>query len=200
MVRRTGTKGIELIKKFEGFEPVAYKDIAGIWTVGYGHTRSAVPNLMISPAEGEKLLREDIRFFEQRLTGWLIDHGVDLNINEYDALISFCFNIGFAGFAGSTCARRLKQGDFVGAMEALQWWNKADVNQNGITEPHEVVRGLQRRRAAEAQLFFEPVTLRRETPQVREARAVKVVENPNAWRGLLASLALITGWVIQPPK
>lgn len=147
---RTSPNGIGLIKRFEGLELEAYQDIAGVWTIGYGHTGPDVrPGMRISEREAEELLKQDLKPREEavaRLTT------VPLNQNEFDALVSFVYNVGAEAFRKSTARRRLNAGDRVGAGEALTWWNKATVG--GVLR---VVTGLTRRRAAERALFLEPV-------------------------------------------
>lgn len=146
---RMSQNGIDLLKGFEGLELEAYQDIAGIWTIGYGHTGNDVePGMRISEREAENLLRSDLRPREQaveRLTD------VDLNQNEFDALVSFVYNVGIEAYRGSTARRRLNKGDRLGAADALTWWNKATVG--GVLRP---VTGLTRRRAAERALFLRP--------------------------------------------
>lgn len=147
---KTSSNGIELIKSFEGLELEAYKDIAGIWTIGYGHTGSDVKSgRIISVKEAENLLRTDLESREQAVSDLV---SVPLNSNEFDALVSFVYNVGSEAFKKSTARTRLNAGDRVGAAEALTWWNKATVN----GELKEVL-GLTRRRLAEKALFLEPV-------------------------------------------
>lgn len=163
---RTSPIGIALIKRFEGLELEAYQDIAGVWTIGYGHTGKypdwlCLPGLpvpgFVGPDQGitaeqaERLLRDDLKSREDALRCWSITNGVDLNENEFDALISFIFNVGLAAFKGSTAARRLIKGDRKGAADALTWWNKATVA-GKLRE----VTGLTRRRNAEMVLFLTP--------------------------------------------
>jgi lysozyme len=141
--------GIALIKRFEGLELEAYKDIAGIWTIGYGHTGPDVqPGMRISEREAEELLKRDLRPREEAVEKLA---SVSLNQNEFDALVSFIYNVGIEAFRKSTARRRLNANDRVGAAEALTWWNKATVG--GVLRE---VRGLTRRRAAERALFLEP--------------------------------------------
>lgn len=146
---KTSPAGVALIKLFEGLELDAYQDIAGVWTIGYGHTETAGPNQKISPEQAEDLLRRDLIPREQALSGWQVEWGVELNQNQFDALISFIYNSGFSGFKTSTAAKRLKKADHAGAAEALTWWNKAKVN--GVLRE---IDGLTRRRAAERSLFL----------------------------------------------
>ncbi|HRX37788.1 MAG TPA: lysozyme [Parvularculaceae bacterium] len=147
---KTSSNGIELIKRFEGLELEAYQDIAGIWTIGYGHTGADVKEGMkISQREAEELLKQDLKSREDAVSRLA---SASLNQNEFDALVSFVYNVGAEAFKNSTARRRLNSGDRVGAAEALTWWNKATVN--GVLRE---VTGLTRRRAAERALFLEPV-------------------------------------------
>ncbi len=161
---RMSPSGIELLKRFEGLELEAYQDIAGIWTIGYGHTGDDVrPGMRITEREAEALLRRDLRPREDAVDRHVT---VPLNQNEFDALVSFVYNVGIEGFRRSTALRRLNNGDRVGAADALTWWNKATVG--GVLR---AVTGLTRRRAAEAALFLTP------TEPVQVAETERIEEN-----------------------
>ena len=163
--------GLALIKMFEGLELDSYQDIAGVWTIGYGHTETAGPNQKISAREAEDLLRRDLGPREQAVNQFV---KVSLNQNEFDALISLVFNIGAGAFKKSTALGRLNRGDRMGAAEALTWFNKANIG--GVLR--EVV-GLARRRAAERALFLTPVNppiVNR--PDAENSRATPVEEAP----------------------
>ena len=114
---KTSHRGVALIKQFEGLELEAYQCIAKRWTIGYGHTGDDVmPGLVITEAAAEDLLREDLVSRERLLSGWALRNKVTLKQNEFDALISFIYNVGFDGFqTQSTTARLLRGGDRVGA-------------------------------------------------------------------------------------
>jgi lysozyme len=142
-------EGIALIKLFEGLRLEAYQDVAGVWTIGYGHTKTAKKGMTISEREAEALLREDVREAEQAVTRLV---KAPLNENEFSALVSFVFNIGEGAFARSTALRRLNAGDREGAAAAIELFNKATINGKKQTIP-----GLVRRRAAEKALFLKPV-------------------------------------------
>lgn len=164
---KTGAAGFALITRFEGLELEAYLDIAGVWTIGYGHTGyyphwlrfpahritdRVGPGHSITEEEAERLLAEDLAPREAALNGWARMWGVDLNQNEFDALISFIYNVGFDAFKGSTAARWLRDGNpRENIANALTWWNKATVNGKLVE-----VLGLTRRRAAEKALFLTP--------------------------------------------
>ncbi len=149
---RTSPDGVAFIKCWEGLEKRAYLDVAGVWTIGYGHTAGFRdgrfgPASEISEPQAESLLRADLASREGAVRR-LVTAAV--NRHEFDALVSFEFNTG--ALARSTALRRLNAGDRVGAAEALTWWNKARVD-GALT----VIHGLVRRRAAEAALFLTPV-------------------------------------------
>jgi lysozyme len=146
---RTSENGIALIKRWEGLELESYQDIVGVWTIGYGHTETAGPNQKISEREAEELLKRDLEPRE-RAVGDLTS--VPLNQNEFDALVSFVYNVGVNAYRNSTARKRLNRGDRVGAAEALTWFNKATIG--GVLRE---VNGLKRRRASEQALFLTPV-------------------------------------------
>ncbi|MAW81122.1 MAG: hypothetical protein CMI63_12865 [Parvularcula sp.] len=187
---RTSENGVELIKRFEGLELEAYQDIAGIWTIGYGHTGPDVePGMKISEREAEEMLRRDLKPREQAVESAV---KVPLNQNEFDALVSFVYNVGASAFRGSTALKRLNKGDRAGAADALTWWNKATVG--GVLRE---VMGLTRRRAAEKALFLTPT----ETPQVRDpeqidenSRAKPMEDTPR--RGNIAESRTVQGATI----
>jgi len=162
-----------MLKRFEGLELEAYQDIAGIWTIGFGHTGDDVqPGMKISGREAEDLLRRDLRPREDAVERLV---RVPLNQNEFDALVSFVYNVGIGAFEGSTARRRLNKGDRMGAADALTWWNKATVS--GVLRP---VTGLTRRRAAERALFLTPTnpTLAANPERFDDNTRVTPVEEP----------------------
>jgi len=140
--------GIELIKKHEGLRLHAYKDIAGILTIGYGHTGTDVTaGMVIDEVMAEDLLRKDV--------GWAVNavnKSVKSRINQsmFDALVSFVFNLGSGAFANSTLLKKINSdpADPTIRDEFLRW-NKARVG--GVLQP---VKGLTRRREQEANLYF----------------------------------------------
>ena len=86
------TAGIDLIKHFEGCRLTSYQDSVGVWTVGFGHTGSDVrPYMHITEEEAEQLLKDDLVRFEKCVNDLV---KVDINQNEFDALVSFSFNLG----------------------------------------------------------------------------------------------------------
>ncbi len=141
---------IDFIRKFErpprleGGQCLAYQDDAGVWTIGWGHTRGVKPGDRISSTAAEQLLREDLSVAERDIRGCV---KVPLCQNEYDALVSAFFNIG-GRFRDSSAIRALNSGDRRGAAEGLLLWSKIRVK-GELT----VADGLVRRRASECLLF-----------------------------------------------
>ena len=119
----------------------AYQDSVGIWTIGYGCTTDVTPGQIITLGEAEKRLLEDVKHAETCVNGAVT---VPLTQNEFDALVSFVFNLGCAKFRSSTLLRKLLDSDYDGAAAELKRWNRAG---------GEVLAGLTRRREAEEKLF-----------------------------------------------
>lgn len=136
-------KGIDLIKNFEGCRLASYKCPAGVWTIGYGHTGVDVkPGHVISQEQAEKYLKMDLIVHTNNVS-MLVK--VPLNQNQFDALVSFEFNVGYGAFKNSTLLRLLNQGKYTDAANQFGRWVYA-----GKT----VLPGLVKRRAAEKSLFL----------------------------------------------
>ena len=139
---RTSQTGINLIKQFESLRCEAYRCPAGIWTIGYGHTAGVRRGDRIDARKAEQLLAEDLRQFEEVVSR----ECPDVNQNQFDALVSFVFNIGTGNFLKSTLLKCVKANpQNVDIRYEFSRWNKA----NGT-----VLAGLIRRRKAEADLYF----------------------------------------------
>ena len=136
-----GERGLELIKSFEGCRLMPYQDSVGVWTVGYGSTTDVQPGESISAAEAEERLRKDCADAEDCVNSTV---SVPLTQHEFDALVSFVFNLGCGNFRKSTLLRKLLDSDYDGAAQEFRKWDKAGGQQ---------LAGLTRRRAAEANLF-----------------------------------------------
>lgn len=132
----------ELIKLFEGFRHEAYLCPAGVWTIGYGTTKGVKPGMVVTREEAEVLLRKDVAAFEAGVARIV---KVPLNQNQFDALVSFSYNVGLQAFQSSTLARRLNKGDYQAAAKEFARWDRAGGR---------VLLGLSRRRDAEAKLFI----------------------------------------------
>lgn len=136
---RISSSGIELIRRFEGLRLEAYRDPVGIWTIGYGHT-PASPGQIISLVQADDLLTHDVARFEEAVNDLV---SVPLTQGQFDALVSFAYNLGEARLRDSTLLRKLNAGDRTAPSEFGRW-----VHADG-----KVLPGLVRRRAAEAQMF-----------------------------------------------
>jgi lysozyme len=139
---------IELIKRFEGFRRTAARLDDGRWTVGYSHTRSAREGAQLSEADAEALLGYDLVDVQAAVNDWTF---TPLTQNQFDALVSFVFNIGLAAFRHSSVLQRVNEGALLQAACAMEMWRKADLDGERI-----VVDALVRRRAAEKALFLTP--------------------------------------------
>lgn len=142
---------LDLICEFEGFVPNWYADPAHGWDVPtccYGHTDAAgepkyakTKSKKFTKAEGRLILERDLAQYAAVVTKSV---HVPLNANQYGALVSFTFNLGPSNFLKSTLLKKLNAGDYEGAANEFGKWNKA---------AGKVLKGLTRRRAAEAALF-----------------------------------------------
>lgn len=143
--RQITKKGERLIQSFEGCELEAYLDIAGIPTIGWGHTGPEVRlGQTITQEEADRLFDEDTDRFEAAVVR-LAKSATD---NQFDALVSFAYNLGEGNLQTSTLLKKHNAGDFAGAAKEFARWNKAKVKGKLV-----VVRGLTRRRAAEAEVY-----------------------------------------------
>ena len=140
---RTSSKGVSLIKSFEGCRLKAYKCPAGVWTIGYGHTVGVKEGDTITQAQADEYLRNDLAKYEKAVLNY--DSIYHFNQNQFDSLVSFTYNCGVGNLKNLTQSgkRTLAQ-----ISEKLLLYNKA----GGV-----VLRGLQRRRTAEKELFDTPI-------------------------------------------
>jgi len=134
-------EGIALIKKFEGCELEAYKCAAGVWTIGYGSTKGVKEGDTISQEDADNLLLEEMHEYEGYINDMVT---VDLKQNEFDALVSWVFNLGPSNLSSSTLLSRLNNKVWDDVPNQIKRWNKAG---------GQVKQGLVRRREAEALLF-----------------------------------------------
>lgn len=149
MSRKTSEAGIALIKRHEGLRLDAYADPAHGWrvpTIGYGHTSAAGPpqvtrGMKITEVQADTILRQDLKIFERAVERLV---KVPLTDGQFAALVSFAFNLGPQNLEKSTLLRRLNAGDYRGAAEEFERWNRAGGR---------VLPGLTHRRASERRLF-----------------------------------------------
>ncbi len=146
--QKVSRAGVELIKSFEGLRTAAARLPDGRWTLGYGHTFSAREGAKVTQEDADALLRFDLLPVVDSINNLIL---VPLNQNQFDALVSFCFNIGAENFAQSTVLKRINEGRFAEAALAMDSWRSAEFN--GQTY---VLAPLIRRRAAEKNLFLTP--------------------------------------------
>lgn len=149
---RISEKGLAMIEKFEGCLLKASNKLDGVWTIGYGQTGRYYG----------KRVRKGMTTTKALAHAWLRDHSiktyetavakavkVPINQNQFDALVSFTYNVGVGALKQSTALRKLNAGDYAGAADALTMWTKFK---------GKVLAGLVRRRKEERALFLTPVT------------------------------------------
>ena len=120
----------------------AYQCPGGVWTIGYGHTAGVKPGMVITKAQAEEYLKADLIAFERYLNGL----GLALNQNQFDALVSFIYNVGTGNFSSSTLLRKIRVNPQDNSImdEFLRW----------VYSKGRVLPGLQRRRLDEMKLYF----------------------------------------------
>jgi lysozyme len=142
---KTSTQGIALIKSAEGLRLNAYPDpgTGGVpWTIGYGTTSGVTKGMVIDASQAEQMLQLDLVRFEKAIARLVT---VPLNQHQFDALVSFAYNVGEGNFSSSTLLRLLNAGDYSAAAAQFSRW----INAGGKIMP-----GLVKRRAAERTLFL----------------------------------------------
>lgn len=144
---QTSDKGIALIKQFEGCKLTAYQDSVGVWTIGYGWTQPVDgkpirAGMTIKQETAERLLKTGLVSYESDVSRLV---KVGLTQGQFDALVSFTYNLGSKSLSTSTLLRKLNAGDYAGAADEFLRWNKAG---------GKVLNGLTRRREAERALFL----------------------------------------------
>ncbi len=138
---KTSLEGIDLIKHFEGCELEAYKCPAGVWTIGYGHIKGVQQGDVITEQQADDMLVEELEEYENYIHNLV---NCPLNQNQFDALVSWVYNLGSSNLQASTLLKVLNAGDYAGVPAQMLRWNKAG---------GKVLEGLTRRRQAEADLF-----------------------------------------------
>lgn len=144
---QTSDKGIALIKQFEGCKLTAYQDSVGVCTIGYGWTQPVDGKpirvgMTIKQETAERLLKTGLVSYESDVSRLV---KVGLTQGQFDALVSFTYNLGARALSTSTLLRKLNAGDYAGAADEFLRWNKAG---------GKVLNGLTRRREAERALFL----------------------------------------------
>ena len=138
----TSRKGLQLIKDFEGLRLASYKCPAGVWTIGYGHTKGVKQGQVIDQSKADDYLVEDIAPIERLLN----DLRINFRQEQFDALVSWIFNLGASAFQRSTLYIRIgtNASDEEITDQIIKWVNAAG----------KPLVGLKKRRIAEANMFL----------------------------------------------
>jgi lysozyme len=139
---KTSQAGVQLIKGFEGVRLNAYDDGVGVMTIGVGHIRGVQDGDIITEDQADDYLREDLSTAEGAVNRLV---KVPINQAQFDALVSFTFNLGAGALASSTLLKKLNAGDYDGAADELLRWNRAGGR---------IMAGLTKRRISERMLFL----------------------------------------------
>jgi GH24 family phage-related lysozyme (muramidase) len=135
-------KGVDFVKSKEGGPYLkAYNDGAGVWTIGYGHTANVRPGQTITASQAEAFLRSDLQTAEAAVRKYV---KVPLTQGQYDALVSFTYNLGAGALKESKLLKDLNKGDYAAAQKDFG---------NYIYANHKVFPGLVKRRREEAAMF-----------------------------------------------
>lgn len=162
-----------LIKKWEALRLEAYlptKD--DVWTIGWGHTAGVYQGMKITKQEAELYFDEDVAWASEAVNKLV---RVKLSQNQFDALVSFVFNIGLTAFKKSTLLRKLNAGDYHGAAAEFPKWNK---------QAGKVLNGLVKRRAEEMEYFLLPSD---------EEVVSRKVDEVEGFKNIFASKELVGG-------
>lgn len=159
MTRHISPEGLALIKQWEGCRLTAYKDVAGVLTIGYGSTGPHVrPGMTITQEEADNLLIADLARFERAVEKQV---KVPLTDGQFAALVSFAFNVGEGALAKSTLLKKLNAGNYGAVPGELAKW----VNAGGRK-----LQGLVNRRAAEAGLWAKGSFVSSNTVEAKPAK------------------------------
>lgn len=139
---RTSTRGLDLIKSFQGLRLQSYLDYSNVFRIGYGTTLGVVAGMLIDVQQAESMLLDDVQRLEPEIQRLII---APLSQNQWDALISFTHNQGVQSLASSSLRQLLNAGNYAGAAEQFPRWSRA----SGKDVP-----SLVRLRAAERELFL----------------------------------------------
>lgn len=181
--------GLDLIKRFEGLRLQAYDDNGampgGVWTIGYGHTGGVRPGDEITEAEAERLLREDLATAERAVIRLV---HVPLSGNQFATLVSFAFNVGEGALARSTLLKRLNQGRYEDVPAQLMRW---------VFQGKTRLRGLERRRAAEADLWLAEEVPAPSSVEAEEGQGKNPALSLTMWGGIAALAAPVVEAVAE---
>ncbi|EBY1867554.1 lysozyme [Salmonella enterica subsp. enterica] len=139
---KTSDNGRAFIRAREGVKLAAYQDGGGVWTIGYGHTRGVKQGQVINHEQADEFLDSDLRQVESCISERVT---AALNQNQFDALVSFVFNVGRQAFSDSTLLKKLNEGNYRAAADQFTRW---------VYDNDKFVQGLYNRRVAERDLFL----------------------------------------------
>ncbi len=148
-VRTMSERGLKWLKSFEDCSLTAYKDVAGVWTIGYGHTQGVVSGMKISPADADRLFAQDVKNIAERCVNALPEQ-IKLNQFQFDALCFLAFNCPQAIAAGTTIRKALMEGDYEKAAQGFLLWVKVRDKKTGKLV---FCQGLYNRRKRESAYF-----------------------------------------------
>ncbi len=139
---KTSNKGLDLIKNYEGCKLYAYRDSVGVATIGYGHTKNVKMGMAITQAQADKFLQDDVMPIEKALNAM----NTNFTQAQFDALVSWCFNLGLGNFNSSTMKKYIvaRKDDLVITNQMVKWHNAGG----------KPLLGLKRRRVVEANMFL----------------------------------------------
>jgi len=132
---------VDLVKQFEGCKLDSYQDVVGVWTIGYGHIEGVTEGQTISQQEADLMLMSDLHDKAEKVDR-LVTAGVTQN--QFDALVSFAYNLGIGNLESSTLLKMINAGTADAAGDQFLRWDKA----GGVE-----IAGLLRRRQAEMELY-----------------------------------------------
>jgi lysozyme len=153
-------KGENLIKNFEGLRLNAYRDGAGVWTIGYGSTRYhdgrkiKPDDKLATQTQADALFKNTLGQYINAVNDFI---KVVITQNQFDALVSFAYNAGIGALQKSTLLKKLNTGDYDGAADQFLMWNKIT---NPVTGQKNVLAALVKRRSIERQLFISPSNIK----------------------------------------
>ncbi len=132
---------VNLLTTFEGVKYKAYQDPVGIWTIGVGFIDGVKEGDTMTPEEVKDRLKKEVKRFEDAVNKHV---HVPLTQYQFNALVSFAYNVGAGALAGSTLLQKLNEEDYDGSAKEFLRWNKAGGR---------VLKGLTRRRRCEKVMF-----------------------------------------------
>jgi lysozyme len=153
MMMTLSKHGEDLIKQFEGLKLDAYRDSAGVWTIGYGSTRYhddrkvKAGDKLVNENQADALFKNTLGQYVTAVNDYVT---VILSQNQFDALVSFTYNEGIGALKKSTLLKKLNAGDYDGAAYQFLLWNKIT---DPVTGNKIALDALIKRRAKERQLF-----------------------------------------------